>query len=168
MIASLKRWLRSLRKQRYRSKVINIAAKCGRDPKVNFLTIVNNKTMLGNNFNSNGLTVVGKGGVVIGDNFHCGFGCVIITENHNHNGTAIPYDHTYVIKDTHIGDNVWLGINVIILPGVTVGEGAIIQAGSVVVKDIQPYAIAGGHPATPFSQRNVEHYLQLKAEGKFH
>ncbi|CAI0945221.1 acyltransferase [Serratia quinivorans] len=168
MIASLKRWLRSIRKQRYRSKVINTAAECGREPKVNFLTIVNNKTMLGNNFNSNGLTVVGKGGVVIGDNFHCGFGCVIITENHNHNGTAIPYDHTYVIKDTHIGDNVWLGINVIILPGVTVGEGAIIQAGSVVVKDIQPYAIAGGHPATPFSQRNVEHYLQLKAEGKFH
>lgn len=168
MITSFKRWLRGLRKQCYRSKVIKTAVKCGHDPKVNFLTIVNNKTTLGNNFNSNGLTVVGKGGVVIGDNFHCGFGCVLITENHNHNGTAIPYDNTYVIKDTYIGDNVWLGINVIILPGVTVGEGAIIQAGSVVVKDIPAYAIAGGHPATPFSQRNIGHYSQLKAEGKFH
>ncbi|HHT0934569.1 TPA: acyltransferase, partial [Serratia marcescens] len=58
--------------------------------------------------------------------------------------------------------------NVIVLPGVSIGEGAIIQAGSVVVKDIEPYAIAGGHPAKPFSQRDVAHYLQLKAEGKFH
>lgn len=114
MLASLKRWLRNLRKQRYRSKVIRVAESCGRDPKVNFLTVVNNKTRLGNNFNSNGLTVVGKGRVVIGDNFHCGFGCVLITENHNHHGNAIPYDNTYVLKDTHIGDNVWLGINVIL------------------------------------------------------
>ncbi|KFB88707.1 acetyltransferase [Serratia grimesii] len=168
MIASLKRWLRSLRKQRYRSKVINTAAKCGREPKINFLTIVNNKTILGNNFNSNGLTVVGKGGVAIGDNFHCGFGCVIITENHNHNGNALPYDNTYVIKNTHIGDNVWLGINVILLPGVTIGEGAIIQAGSVVTKNIPDYAIAGGHPANIFSQRDVEHYMRLKNGNKFH
>ncbi|EMR4103945.1 acyltransferase [Serratia marcescens] len=168
MIASLKRWLRNLRKQRYRSKVIRMAERCGQNPKINFLTIVNNKTRLGDNFNSNVLTVVGKGGVTIGDNFHCGFGCVLITENHNHHGNAIPYDNTYVIKDTHIGDNVWLGINVIVLPGVSIGEGAIIQAGSVVVKDIEPYAIAGGHPAKPFSQRDVAHYLQLKAEGKFH
>ncbi|HFK7185066.1 acyltransferase [Serratia odorifera] len=164
----MKRWLRNRRKGRYTAKVIKTAAKCGREPKINFPTLVNNKTRLGDNFNSNGLTIVGKGAVTVGDNFHCGFGCVLITENHNHNGNAIPYDNTYVIKDITIGDNVWLGINVIILPGVTLGEGAIIQAGSVVVKDIEPYAIAGGHPAKAFAQRDVEHYLRLKAEGKFH
>lgn len=114
------------------------------------------------------MTVVGKGGVTIGDNFHCGFGCVLITENHNHHGNAIPYDNTYVIKDTHIGDNVWLGIYVIVLPGVTIGEGAIIQAGSVVIKHVPAFAIAGGHPAKVFSQRDVEHYIKLRDEKKFH
>jgi acetyltransferase-like isoleucine patch superfamily enzyme len=57
---------------------------------------------------------------------------------------------------------------VIILPGVTIHEGAIIQAGSVVVKDIEKCAIAGGHPAKVFKYRDIEHYEKLKKEGKFH
>lgn len=48
------------------------------------------------------------------------------------------------------------------------GEGAIIQAGAVVVKDIPPYAIAGGNPAKVFKYRDKEHYETLKAQGKFH
>ena len=50
----------------------------------------------------------------------------------------------------------------------TIGEGAIIQAGSVVVNDIDKFAIAGGHPAKVFASRDVEHYLKLKSEGLFH
>ncbi len=49
----------------------------------------------------------------------------------------------------------------------TIGEGAIIQAGSVVCKDIPPLAIAGGHPAIPFKYRDKEHYENLKKEKKF-
>ncbi|GHV46300.1 hypothetical protein FACS1894204_07620 [Synergistales bacterium] len=49
-----------------------------------------------------------------------------------------------------------------------IGEGAIIQAGSVVVSDIPPYAIAGGAPAKVFKYRNREHFERLKAEGKYH
>ena len=56
----------------------------------------------------------------------------------------------------------------IVLPGVTMGEGAIVQAGSVVVKDIPKCAIVGGHPANVFSSRDVDHYEKLKKEGKFH
>ncbi|HHQ6556128.1 TPA: acyltransferase [Serratia fonticola] len=168
MLVILKRWFAKFRKSLFTRKVIKTALRCGLSPKVNYLTVVNNKTTLGNNFNSNGLKIIGTGSVKIGDNFHCGFGCVLITENHNHNGNAIPYDSTYIVKDIKIDDNVWLGINVIILPGVNIGEGAIIQAGSVVVKDIEPYAIAGGHPAIVFAKRDVEHYLRLKSEGKFH
>ena len=55
----------------------------------------------------------------------------------------------------------------IVLGGVTIGEGAIIQAGSVVVKDIPPLAIAGGHPAVPFKYRDKEHYYRLKELGQF-
>lgn len=51
--------------------------------------------------------------------------------------------------------------------GVEIGEGAVIQAGSVVCKDVPPLAIAGGHPAIAFKYRNREHYDQLKREASF-
>jgi acetyltransferase-like isoleucine patch superfamily enzyme len=139
------------------------------DPlKVNGYSTCTNKTILGKNVNFNGMRIGGCGSVVIGDNFHSGVECLIITQNHNYEGNTIPYDNTYICKDVFIEDNVWLGSRVIILGGVTIGEGAIIQAGSVVVKNIPKYAIAGGHPIKVFSQRNIEHYKKLKSQGKFH
>ena len=125
-------------------------------------------TTLGDNVNFNGMAMSGNGKITIGDNFHSGPGCQIITSFHNYEGNAVPYDDTYVDKDVTIGDNVWLGNNVIILGGVTIGEGAIIQAGSVVCMDVPACAIAGGHPAKPFKYRDREHYEQMKREGKFH
>lgn len=136
--------------------------------RANYKTIVTDKTYLGHNINFNGMEIMGQGRVDIGDNFHSGTECQMITSYHNFDGgKAIPYDETYIHKSIKIEDNVWLGNRVIILGGVTIGEGAIIQAGSVVVCDIPKYAIAGGHPAKPFSQRDVEHYERLKAEKKF-
>ena len=114
------------------------------------------------------MAIHGNGKVTIGNYLHSGTGCQIITSFHNYEGDAIPYDNTYIDKDVTIGDCVWLGNEVIILGGVSIGEGAIIQAGSVVVKDIPPYAIAGGHPAQPFKFRDIEHYEEMKKQGKFH
>lgn len=54
------------------------------------------------------------------------------------------------------------------LGGVKIGEGAIIQAGSVVTRNIPSCAVAGGHPAVVFKYRDKEHYYKLKSEGKFH
>ena len=54
------------------------------------------------------------------------------------------------------------------LGGVKIGDGAIIQAGSVVCKDIPPYAIAGGHPAIPFKYRSEEHYKNMELQNKYH
>lgn len=126
-------------------------------------------TFLGKNVNFNGLVISGRGRVEIGDNFHSGTECMFICQNHNFDsGNAIPYDNTYILKDICIEDNVWLGNRVIVLGGVTIGEGAIIQAGSCVVDDIPACAIAGGHPAKVFASRDVEHYKRLKLEGKFH
>ncbi|MEI7848620.1 MAG: acyltransferase [Chloroflexota bacterium] len=136
---------------------------------VNLNSSVSKTTHLGKNVNFNGMTIHGGGKVVIGDNFHSGQACLMITQFHDYdNGDSIPYGETYIIKNIIIEDNVWLGDRVILLGGVTIGEGAIIQAGSVVVKDIPKYAIAGGHPAVAFKQRNVQHYETLKKEGKFH
>jgi len=52
-----------------------------------------------------------------------------------------------------IGNDVWIGTRTVILSGVTIGDGAVIGAGSVVSKDIPPYAIAAGAPATPLKSR---------------
>ncbi len=129
--------------------------------KANGRTILSPKTTIGNNVHFNGMRIYGKGKVAFGSNFHSGKNCKVITDIHNYNGTKIPYDETYIIKNVIIEDNVWLGMDVIILGGVTIGEGAIIQAGSVVVNDIEKLAIAGGHPAKVFSNRNQEHYDNL-------
>lgn len=130
-------------------------------------TYLTRNVILGSNPNFNGMYVKGKGRVIFGDNFHSGEGCLILTENHNYEGSRLPYDDTYVVKTTQIGDNVWFGDRVIVMGGVNIGEGVIIQAGSVVVNDIPDCAIAGGHPAKVFKYRNKEHYYKLKSKSLF-
>lgn len=152
----------------YTKRVRSKAAACGESLYVGGKSYVTHNTYLGNHVNFNGMAIHGNGKVTIGNYLHSGVGCQIITSFHNYEGDAIPYDTTFIDKDVTIGDCVWLGNDVIILGGVNIGEGAIIQAGSVVVKDIPPCAIAGGHPAVPFKYRDKEHYELLKKEGKFH
>ncbi|MDR2967072.1 MAG: acyltransferase [Methanobacteriaceae archaeon] len=159
----------NFKRNSYRKKVKKTAAKCGKDLKVNNLTHVTQNTFLGDNVNFNGMKIQGKGKVAIGNNFHSGIDCMIITDIHNYDeGLAIPYDDSVISKDVVIKNNVWLGNRVMVLPGVKIEEGAIIQAGSVVVNDIKKYAIAGGHPAKVFKYRNIEHYERLKNEANFH
>ena len=162
MISKILNIFNGIKRKYYTFRVKRVSKSCGND-----LT-VNNYSALGNNVNFNGMKIQGTANVVIGDNFHSGIECIIITDTHNYEGKAIPYDDTVISKDVVIEDNVWLGNRVIILPGVTIGEGAIIQAGSVVVKDIPKYSIAGGHPAEVFKSRDKDHYEKLKKEGKFH
>jgi acetyltransferase-like isoleucine patch superfamily enzyme len=68
-----------------------------------------------------------------------------------------------------IGENVWIGFGVVILPGVTVGSYSVVGAGSVVTKDIPPYSIAAGNPARILRQRDPEEIARttrLLKEGK--
>lgn len=140
----------------------------GENLHVNAPCYLNSNTYLGNNVNLNGMSVGGSGKIVIGNNFHSGSECQIVTNVHNYDdGTSIPYDANDIQKDVIIEDNVWIGNRVIILGGAHLHEGCIIQAGSVVVGDIPYCAIAGGHPAKVFKMRDIEHYEKLKAQGKF-
>lgn len=90
------------------------------------------------------------------------------TSNHYYEGDMLPYDDRYIVKDVFIDDNVWIGSDVTIMPGVHIGEGAIIGACSCVTKDIPPYAIVGGCPAKVIKYRDIDKYLRLKSEGKIY
>lgn len=171
VIYFLRLFKQKIKKVQRKTRIYVVKRRCGgyvNRVQVGGVTKLTKNTFLGDNANFNGLIISGGGRVVIGDNFHSGPDCLFICQNHNFDkGEAIPYDSTYILRDITIEDNVWLGSRVIVLGGVTIGEGAIIQAGSTVVSDIPKYSIAGGHPAKPFSKRNIEHYEKLKAEGKF-
>lgn len=58
--------------------------------------------------------------------------------------------------DTVVGNDVWIGYRALILPGVRIGDGAIVAAGSVVTRDVPPYTIVGGNPASPIRSRFPE------------
>lgn len=132
-------------------------------------TLLSRNTILNLNPNFNGMMIKGGGVVRIGDNFHSGEDCLLLTSFHDYdNGSHIPYGSSFIHKDITINDNVWLGSRVVILGGVTIGKGAIIQAGSVVVNNIEDYAIAGGSPAKQFKTRDIKHYLKLKSDKMFH
>lgn len=68
--------------------------------------------------------------------------------------------------DTVVGNDVWLGMDAIVLPGVTIGDGAIVAARAVVAKDVEPYTVVAGNPARPvrkrFDQATIEALLELK------
>ena len=65
-----------------------------------------------------------------------------------------------------IGNDVWIGMNAIIMRGVTIGDGAVIAAGAVVTKDVQPYSIVGGNPARHikyrFSEETIQSLLKIR------
>lgn len=90
-----------------------------------------------------------QGGIFIGNNVLIGHSCVFATLNHDFNPQKRGDLHPKAIR---IGNDVWIGSNSTILGGVKIGDGAIIAAGAVVNKDIEPNCIAGGVPAKTIKQ----------------
>lgn len=97
--------------------------------------------------------------ITIGDNVLISWGCTIV----DHNSHAVEFSErakdvaywmkgkkdwsTVSRKEINIQDMAWIGFNSIILKGVTIGEGSIVGAGSVVTKDVPPWTIVAGNPA---------------------
>ena len=151
------------------TKVAQMTVKSyGRHLRINDFSRLGKNTVIGDFCNFNGMKIIGGGKVNIGNYFHSGIECMIITQNHNYEGEMIPYDSTYINKTITIGDFVWFGNRVIVVGNVNIGEGAIVAAGAVVTKDVPPLAIVGGNPAKVIKFRNKEHFYQLKANNKFH
>ena len=158
----------SYKTKMYGHQVLNTAKSVGDGFWCNGFSYVNENTILKEHVNFNGMTITGKGNVTIGRYFHSGTENLIITQKHDYDtGELIPYSAIMTHGDVEIGDFVWFGSRVTILPGTKIGDGAIIQAGSVVHGEIPPMAIAGGNPAQVFKYRDKEHFNKLLEEGRF-
>ena len=134
---------------------------CGYGVRINGKIYVRepNKLILGNNVHiGEGCYFAAEGGLTIGDNTHISRNVTIYTINHNYEGSSLPYDCSYLLKPVAIRKNVWIGMNVCIVPGVRIGDGAIIGMGTVVSRDVAAGTIVGSPPQRVLKTRNNEHY----------
>jgi carbonic anhydrase/acetyltransferase-like protein (isoleucine patch superfamily) len=109
------------------------------------------------------------GGVTIHNNVIFGPRVSIFTSNHKVAGADyLPYGPTTELAEVVVHSHTWVGACSILLPGVRIGEGAVIAAGSVIVRDVPPLAFAAGNPAMVRRYRDPEEYLKLKNAGRFY
>ena len=99
-------------------------------------------------------TVIGP--VCIGNNVNLAQGITVTALNHNFEDTTKRIDEQGIsTKPVMIGDDVWIGANAVILPGVTIGRHVVVAAGAVVTKDVPDYSVVGGVPAKVIKQLAV-------------
>ena len=91
--------------------------------------------------------------------------------SHNNEGCLVNFREDKIFDDcvpkTIIGNDVWIGSNVIIPGGIRIGTGAILAVGSVVVQDVPPYAIVGGNPAKVIRYRFSDEQIKLLLESEW-
>ena len=108
-------------------------------------------------------------GIFIGEGSVISDNCEIRTANHNYNSPDLkwlPYDERGYDAPVTIGKNCWIGTRCLILPGVTILDGAVVGAGSVVTKDVPPLAIVAGNPARIVTYRDAGVYQALSKDQK--
>lgn len=115
--------------------------RCPRKLKIGGTSVIGHRAMLD-----------ARGGLTIGSNVNMSSEVMIWTAQHNYRDTKFGTD----FKAVTIGDYVWLGSRCIILPGVSVGKGAVVAAGAVVSKDVESYTVVAGVPAKKISDRPKE------------
>jgi acetyltransferase-like isoleucine patch superfamily enzyme len=91
-------------------------------------------------------TVIGP--ICIGNHVNLAQGIVVTALNHNFNDNTKRIDEQGVsTKPVVIGDDVWIGANAVVLPGVTIGQHSVVAAGAVVTQDVPAYTVVAGVPA---------------------
>ena len=131
---------------------------------------IGNRTFIG------GSQLCSAESISVGDDVLISFGCTIV----DHDSHALEFelrkhdviewyhgrkDWTHVTRAAvQIKDRAWIGLHVIILKGVTIGEGAVVAAGSVVTRDVPPYTLVAGNPARPIRKL---HPSRIKKEDEY-
>jgi len=104
---------------------------------------------------TNNCVLDGVGGLEIGDDVLLGFQSIVLSSTHRYQDPATPIrTQGYDTNAVKIGNDVWVGARVLVLPGVTIGDGAVIGAAAVVTKDVPPFAVVAGVPARVIGWRN--------------
>ncbi|MBR6408227.1 MAG: acyltransferase [Clostridia bacterium] len=139
-------------------------ARCGKKVNLEKGAVFSRKATLGDR---SGIGINAKiyGECHIGDDVMMGTDVTVITRNHRIDRTDIPMmDQGFEEeKPVYIGNDVWIGDRVVILPGVHIGDGSVLAAGAVVSRDIPDYSIAAGVPAKVIRSR-----LQDSTDGFYH
>jgi acetyltransferase-like isoleucine patch superfamily enzyme len=149
-----------------------------------------------------GTVFYAKNKITIGNNTYIGKYCtvecdveigheVLIANNvgiigrmdHDYKKIGIPVRHSPCVRDKHydvslekskviIGDDVWVGFGAVILSGVTIGKGAIVGAGSLVLNDVEPFSVVAGSPAKflkmRFKENEIEKHIQYCKKNNYH
>ena len=102
----------------------------------------------------------GRRGLKLGNNVNLSSNVSIYTLQHDHRDPYFGVQGGRVV----IEDRVWLGSNVIVLPGVTIGKGAVCCAGCVVTKDVPPYTVVAGIPAKKVNERPQDLRYEFKVK----
>lgn len=128
---------------------------CGENVNIEHGARFDQNLRIGNN-SGIGVNCVCGGLLSVGDNVMMGPECVMLPHFHSFDRLDIPmcqqgFQESQPIR---IGNDVWIGTRVIIMPGVVIGDHSIIGAGAVVTKDVPEYAIVGGCPAKIIRMRN--------------
>ena len=105
----------------------------------------------------------GRDGLTIGDSVNLGSHVTIYTRQHDVDSS----DFAEVGGPVSIGDHAWVASHAIVLPGVTIGEGAVVAAGSVVTKDVAPFTMVGGNPARYIRDRSRDLTYRLGYAKRF-
>lgn len=100
----------------------------------------------------------GDGGIRIGNRVMIGSHCAVSSLTHDYGEENMK--NTLLRTEVVIEDDVWIGGHCVIMRGITIGKGAVVGAGSVVTKDVEPYAIVVGVPAKLLKYRPVEETLE--------
>lgn len=127
---------------------------CGKKVNIEQNAVFSPKVSLGD-YSGIGINAKIYGSCTIGDYVMMGTDVTIITRNHKNDRTDIlmMQQGFEEEKPVQIGNDVWIGDRVMIMPGVHIGDGVVIAAGAIVTKDVPPYTVVGGVPAKIIKRR---------------
>lgn len=124
------------------------------DHQLQLSTSSSGELILGNNVLISRRTIIAAQlRVIIGDNTWFGPDCYISDANHGTKRGILIFEQPTIAHAIRIGNDVWLGAKCVVLSGVTIGDGAVIAAGSVVTRDVPAFTVVGGVPARVIKAR---------------